>query len=115
MTYRVRITADAEAAILDQARYIAVDCDAPINAARWLNRILNAADTLETLPRRCQEADESRSRPYEVRRLLVDGHHLLFTVVEETKTVWVIGFRHGRQLERAEELPETPERFNDAP
>jgi len=58
------------------------------------------------MPRRCSKAEEDEFRPYEVRQLIVDGYLLLFTVVDETKTVWVIGFRHGRQLERSDELPE---------
>jgi len=73
---------------------------------RWLNRLLHAAGTLETLPRRCQEAEENKSRPYEVRRLLVGDYHLLFTIIEDTRTVWVIGFRHSRQLERSDNLPD---------
>ena len=48
MTYTVRITPAAEASILEQARYSAVDQHAPLNAARWLSRIFAAADTLGT-------------------------------------------------------------------
>jgi len=51
MSYRVLITRPAYSQILEQARYIAVDCHAPLNAARWLQRLLEAADTLAQFPR----------------------------------------------------------------
>jgi len=105
MTYSVRITPLAEAAIREQARYIAIDCKAPLSAARWLSRIFTAANTLDTWPRRCSKAEEYRYRDYEVRQLDVQGFLLLFTVVDETKTVWVIGARHGRMQPRPDELP----------
>jgi len=108
MSYRVLITAPARAKILEQGRYIAVDRQAPLNAARWLERVFDAADTLADFPRRCALAPENDFRDYEIRRLLVGDYFLLFTIVEEDQTVWVIGFRHGSRLPRANELPHEP-------
>ena len=55
MTYTVRITPAAEASIRGQARYIAIDEQAPLNAARWLQRIDAAADSLAQWPRRYRD------------------------------------------------------------
>ena len=110
MSYAVRITPEAEASILEQARYIAVDQQAPLNAARWLSRVYDAAETLETWPRRCALAEEDALRPFEIRKLSIDGFFLLFTVLDDRQEVWVIAMRHGRMLPRPDELPEqTPE------
>jgi toxin ParE1/3/4 len=107
MSYRVLITPPARAKILEQARYIAVDCQAPHNGQRWLERVFDAAETLATFPRRCGLAPENDLRDYEVRRLLIGDYFLLFTIVDKDRTVWVIGFRHGSQLPRPKELPGT--------
>jgi len=105
MTSTVKITADAEASIREQARYIAIDEQAPLNAARWLERVYAATDSLDKWPRRCAIADEDRYRPYEIRKLGIDGYLLLFTIVDETNTVWVIATRHGRQQPQPDDLP----------
>jgi toxin ParE1/3/4 len=109
MSYRVLITAAARAKILEQARYIAVDCEAPLNAERWLERVLDAADTLAAFPRRCPLAPENDFRDFEIRRLRIGDYFLLFTIVEKNRTVWVIGFRHGSRLPRPEELSDPEE------
>lgn len=106
MRYRVRITAAAEARIFEQARYIAVERQSPINAARWLERMLEAIETLDHWPRRCPKAEEDRYRPYDIHQHNVGGYLLLFTIREDTATVWVIGFRHGRMLPHPTELPD---------
>ena len=105
MTFRVMIIPAAREAILQEARRIAVDEHAPINAARWLSRVIDAADTLEHWPRRCPQAPENAFRPYEVRKLNVGDYMLLFTVVDTTRMVWVIGFRHGSRKPREDTLP----------
>jgi len=107
VTYRVVITDEARARILEQARYIAVEAQAPLNAARWLTRVFEAADSLETMPHRCALAPENGYRPYEVRAMNVDGFLLLFTVSDDERLVIVLNARHGRQLPRPTELPET--------
>lgn len=105
MRYKVRITPTAEDSIREQARYIAIDQLSPLNASRWLEAILTAAQDLEQWPRRHPEAEESAHRPYEIRKLSIKGFLLLYTIDENTRTVWIIATRHGRQLPRAENLP----------
>lgn len=108
MTYRVKITAEAKAAILEQARYIANVQHAPLNAARWLSEVYKAADSLEDWPRRCRRAPEDAFRDFEIRKRVVKGFTLLFTIVEETQTVWIIGARGSGQRPKRDGLPHTP-------
>jgi plasmid stabilization system protein ParE len=105
MSYRVLVTPTTRAQIFEQARYIAVDRQAPLNAARWLEQVFTATDTLADFPRRCPLAPENDFRDYEIRRLLIGDYFLLFTVVDGDQTVWAIGFRHGSRLPRPDELP----------
>lgn len=98
MRYRVELSDEAWRAIRAQASYIASDCKAPDNAARWLSRILEAADTLEAMPFRRRRAIEDVFFQTEVRVLKVDGFSLFFTVDKEARIVRVINARHDRQL-----------------
>ena len=106
MTYTVEITDAAFEAIGDQARYIAIDCQAPLNASRWLEQVWDAIDDLEHLPSRHNLAPENAFKTYEVRRVLVGDYLVLFTIDEGAYKVWVIGFRHGRRLPRPDALPD---------
>lgn len=104
MTYRVIVTDSALERIREYAVYIAVDQQAPEAAARWLERVLDACDTLSEVPRRCALAAENEHTPYEVRWRAVGEFQLLFTVLDKDSTVYVIGARHGRRLPRPDEL-----------
>jgi len=105
MIYSVRLTDQTRQAIEDQLVYIAVECASPINAARWFERVYDAIDTLEQWPRRCAKAEEDAFRTFEVRKLGVDSHFLIFTIDDDHKTVWIIGFRYGGMEPRVEDLP----------
>ena len=98
MIYRVDLTDEAWSKIRDQARYIAEEAQAPLNAGQWLGRILDAVETLEQWPKRCPEAVESAFFPFQVRSLNIDGYLLLFTVDDDAGVVRVLNARHGRQL-----------------
>lgn len=105
MSYTVILTPEAEAKIRTQAAYIAEEEQQPLTAARWLQKVLKASDTLSEFPHRCPFARENDFRPYEIRMLVVGSFLLIFTVVEETKTVWIVNARHGRQLPQSKNLP----------
>jgi len=105
MSYAVEITDAVLDAIEDQARYIAIDHASPLNSERWIERVFDAVDGLSAMPQRHALAIEDEYLPYEVRRVLIGNHHLLFTVDERAKTVWVIGLRHGSRLPRPRDLP----------
>lgn len=108
MTYTIDVAEEAIARIRAQARYIAVEEQAPLNAERWLLRVLAAADSLEQFPRRCPMAAEAEACNFEVRALNIDGFLLLFTINDELKKVRVVTARHGRQLPRPDGLPNEP-------
>ena len=76
--FEVRVTDSALSAISDQARYIALDRQAPDAAQRWLEQVWNAVDSLEQCPFRAARAEEDNFVAYEVRQLIVGRHLLLF-------------------------------------
>ena len=104
--FSVEITDTAFVTIRKHARYIAVERQSPENAKRWLERVWDAVDSLERLPRRAAKAQEDEFLAYEVRQLVVGSHLLLFTIDDDQRKVWVIGLRHGHRLPRPEDLPE---------
>jgi hypothetical protein len=109
MKYSVEISDAAFEAIGAQARYIAIDCKAPLNAQFWLERVWDVIDGLEQMPGRHALAPEDAYKPYEVRRALVGNYSILFTIDEGAGKVWIIGLRHGSRLPRPEELPDIDE------
>ncbi len=78
--YSVEMTDAAFVAIRKHARYIAVESQSPENAKRWLERVWDAVDSLEHLPRRGAKAQEDAFVAYEVRQLVVGSHLLLFSM-----------------------------------
>jgi hypothetical protein len=87
MKYAVEVTDTAFEATRAQARYIAVDRQAPLNASRWLNKVWDVVDSLETFPRRHNLATEDAYKTYEVRRALVGDYLILFTVDDAASKV----------------------------
>ena len=113
MTYEVIITEPALEKIFQQATYIRDESKSPETASRWLQRALESGNSLGQMPRRCARAKEDDHCPYEVRAMKVGTYTLLFTVVEETKTVWVINARSGWQLPRPQDLPNDIEELEE--
>jgi len=105
MKYRVILQDDAIQAIEKHARYIAEQQQAPLNALRWLKKILLSVDTLEQFPHRCPFAPENEIRDYEIRMLVVQNCLLLYNIDEDIKAVQVVGFRHGSQKPLGDDLP----------
>ncbi len=103
--FAVEVTDTTAAAIVDHARYIAVERQEPVNAQRWLESAWDAVDSLETMPKRCGIAPEDEDVSYEVRFILAGSVSLLFTVDEERSSVWVIAVRGEGRLPRPEDLP----------
>lgn len=105
MKYRVILQDGAILAIEKHALYIAEHQKAPINALRWLEKVLLSVDTLQQFPHRCPLAPENAQRDYEIRMLIVHNCLLLFNIDEAAKAVHIIGFRHSRQKPLGDELP----------
>lgn len=106
--YEVEVTSTALVAISAAAKHIAVEALAPMNAQRWLERVWDAVTSLEHFPRRAQLAPEDEYVDYEVRRLRVGSHLLLFTVDDARRTVFIIGLRHGKRLPMPNQLSDGP-------
>lgn len=98
--YSVELTHTARRAIEEQAGFIATAAGAPLEAARWLGRILSAVESLERWPRRTGIAEESAFVKDEVRQLVIGRHLLLFVVDEARRTVTIVGLRHGHRRPR---------------
>ncbi len=111
--YVVELTDTASAAIIAQARYVAVEAQAPMNAQHWLEKVWDAVESLEQRPRRAAKAVEDAYLVYEVRQLVVGSHLLLFTVDDEHGKVWIVGLRHGHRLPRPGDLPPDDTAFED--
>jgi plasmid stabilization system protein ParE len=105
--YKVITTLTAENLLLNQADFIKDQENHAQPARRWFALTRSEIAKLDHLPRRCPLAEEDAHRAYEIRRLLHHKHHVLFTIDEATKTVFIIGFRHGSQMPRPEELHES--------
>lgn len=107
MTYRVRLVPDAEAQIFDQFVYIATVQQTPSNAHAWLDRAQVAVSSLADMPRRCPLAEEDEFRPYEIRKLGLDGFLFLFTVLDDRNEVTVIGTRGSGMRPQQGRLPDS--------
>jgi plasmid stabilization system protein ParE len=94
MNFRVIIEPSAEADIESAYDWIAET--APMNAARWFNRIQRAIASLDTMPERYSTAPESAAFGYEIRQLIYGNYRVLFIIRENT--VHVLHLRHGAQL-----------------
>jgi len=95
MTFRVIIQPPAQADIEETYRWIAKS--SPQSAATWYNGLIDAIETLTTLPHRCPLAPENDAFEEEIRQLLYGKrggvYRILFTLVGET--VRVLHVRYG--------------------
>ncbi len=100
--FTVEIADEAWKEIERQIRFIAVDRQAPRNAARWTNRLLKAIDDLELMPRR-HTLDEHQTREHgtSIYRMVFETSYLVFYSVDEVKErVTIVSFRHGAREQR---------------
>jgi len=95
MSYRVVVLPGAEAEIANTVAWIAED--SPLAAARWLEGIRQAVDSLSEMPSRCPVAGDEFGTEVVVRQLLYgrrrNRYRILFTVKGDT--VQVLRVRHG--------------------
>ena len=107
-TYRVRNTLTAKRAILEHADFIARQEQAIEPALAWLDRVDAAVARLDRTPRRHNLAEGYGRLPYEVRRVVLANHLILYTVDEAARTVYVVGLIHGARRPRPGDLPPSP-------
>jgi plasmid stabilization system protein ParE len=67
--------------------------DAPYNAARFHDRLLDAILSLANDPDRCPLAPENANHPGTVRHLILDNYRIVFRRIN--RKVFVLHIRHG--------------------
>jgi plasmid stabilization system protein ParE len=95
--FAVEITDEAWIEIEAQVRFIAVNRQAPMNAARWSNRLLKAIEDLQWMPR-LHTLDEHLTGEHgtNIYRMVFEKSYLVFYTVNEVEgRVTVLSFRHG--------------------
>ena len=70
-----------------------------------MDRVWSRIDDLERMPRRHSLAAEDEFVPYEVCRVILHNHLILFTIDPDEPIVYVIGLQHGARLPRPQDLP----------
>lgn len=95
MTYAVLITPTALAEVQEAYEWLAEQ--SPPAAERWRAALLDAVQSLETLPTRCSLAPESEWLGREIRQLLHGKRRGVYRILFEIrrKTVYVLRVRHG--------------------
>lgn len=92
-TYRIILTAEALAELEAIADYI--HRDSPQNAAAVAARLLDAMDSLMTMPTRYKRVGVSRRRGTPVHALVVGPFILYYRVDESPAAVYVLRIVHG--------------------
>lgn len=94
MEYRVKITPTALAD--GESFYLRIEAFSPQNAAAWFNGLLDAVDTLATMPQRCPIAPETQVVGQEIRCLFYKKHYrILYEIEGDVVTIYHI--RHTSQ------------------
>ena len=101
--YRFIISPEASENLQSINAYIALD--SPQNAARMVERILAAIETLGILPHRTVLERQSRKVKHPVRSLPVKPYMVYFRVLDEEQTIRILTIRHGARRR--------PRRFNE--
>jgi plasmid stabilization system protein ParE len=98
MTYSVRITARALREVGEALEWLVER--APLAAARWHDRLLDAFRSLENSPERCGLAPEAEWYPGgELRQLLYGKRRGVYRILFEVRgdTVYILRVRHSAQ------------------
>jgi len=97
MAYRVEFSSRAARDLA--TLFEEINASESVPAARWFNGLENAMGTLESLPRRCPAAPESKRTRRRLRHLLYGKkphvYRVIFEIDEPHKILTVITIRHG--------------------
>ena len=97
MRWDVRITDEAEDDLQDIFDYISIVLKEPGTAAKQIDRILNAVDSLDSMPMRCRAYDEEPDLSKSLRVLPVDNYLILYLPDEKKYTVDIVRVIYGRR------------------
>jgi plasmid stabilization system protein ParE len=84
MKYEIRFSPTARAEILEAFDYIRTDQHAPLNAARWLDGIIEAVSNLADYPEAHALARENDEFDIELRQIIFKSHRIVFDVADKT-------------------------------
>ncbi len=98
MRYRVDLADNARDEIQAAFDWIVGKASLEI-ADRWLDRLEQTLESLETMPQRCERAPESDHFQRDLRQLLFGRKHgtyrLIFGIEEVERRVTILHFRHA--------------------
>ena len=94
-THRVLLTAGARADLEAIAGHIRRD--SPQNAAGVAERVIDAIDSLASMPTRFRRAGTSRNRGTPVHSMVVRPYIVYYRVEQGTASVHVLHVRHGKR------------------
>lgn len=112
MKYRIDISSVAEAE-LDRSFLSLSQLTSPTKAIEWYGGLLEAIESLATMPNRCPLARENKYFSQDIRQLLYGrgrtAYRIVFTILEteEISSVRILHIRHSSQQAIGEE-PEEP-------
>lgn len=96
-SYLVIVAKTAIVAIDEQAQLIMRD--KPLAAAKWVERLWDKIESLQSLPHRNSVSEEeSRVLGFHVRKLIFGTYFIFYRIHEEKVRVEVVRFRHAAQL-----------------
>lgn len=84
MIYEVQFSPTSRAEILEAYDYIRSDRQAPLNAGRWLDGIIEAISNLAEFPQAHGLARENDKFEEELRQLVYKSHRVIFDVAGNT-------------------------------
>lgn len=104
--YKVKITPQASAQMLEIFSYISGTLKEPIAAERLLDELQENILSLDTMPKRVSLVEEEPWRSYGIHKMPVKNFLIYFWINEELKEVHIIAFIYGRrdQLEQLKQL-----------
>ena len=96
MTYRIRISGQADADLRGIYEYIAFHLRSVQNAARQLERLEKAIYALDTMPNRYAAYKKGKWEERALRRMPVDNYLVYYIPDEEKQTVEILRVLYGR-------------------
>ncbi|MDR3601502.1 MAG: type II toxin-antitoxin system RelE/ParE family toxin [Desulfosporosinus sp.] len=95
--YSVHISELAESDLKEIGRYIVEELLEPTLALKLVDKIGDAALSLEEMPQRNALVADERLSTAGIRKLLVDNYIIYYIISEKEKTVMVIRILYGRR------------------
>jgi plasmid stabilization system protein ParE len=105
MTFKVKISILARDDIARTAAYIRLKSGSE-RADLWKKGLLETIKTFKEMPLRCSVAGESHDIGIEVREWHYYSHRIIFSVVENSRTIQILRIFHSARADlRVEDIP----------